>query len=70
MTKAMKYRDVEKALRKVKCVHVSTRGSHEKWACPCGQHTAIVVQHHGNVSPGVVRDAIAKLECLREGWLQ
>lgn len=70
MAKPMKYRNVEKALRKNNCVHVSTRGSHEKWACPCGQHTAIVAQHGGEVSPGVVRDTIVKLECLRKGWLQ
>lgn len=69
MAKAMKYRDAAKALRKAKCVHVSTNGSHEKWVCPCGQHTAIVVRDD-EVSPGVVRDTIDKLKCLRKGWLQ
>lgn len=66
----MKYRNVAKALRKQGCEHVSTRGSHEKWACPCGSHTAIVVAHDGECSPGNVRDTIVKLECLPEGWLQ
>lgn len=65
----MKYRDVERALRKMKCEHVSTRGSHEKWRCPCGHHSAIIVRGD-EVSPGVVRDTIEKLSCLQGGWLQ
>jgi predicted RNA binding protein YcfA (HicA-like mRNA interferase family) len=69
MAKPMKYRNVEKALRKNNCVHVSTRGDHEKWVCPCKQHIAIVVRDT-EVSAGVVRDIIVKLECLQKGWLQ
>ncbi len=49
--------------------HKGTRGSHEKWLCPCGKHQAIV-PNHTIVSPGVIRDIIKKLDCLPEGWLQ
>ncbi|MFK0245575.1 type II toxin-antitoxin system HicA family toxin [Amycolatopsis azurea] len=65
----MKYRDVRRALLDESCAHKSTRGSHEKWVCPCGRHQAIV-PNHKNVSPGVVDDVIKKLTCLLKGWLQ
>jgi predicted RNA binding protein YcfA (HicA-like mRNA interferase family) len=69
MVKAMRYRDVQRALLDQDCIHKATRGSHEKWVCPCGEHQAIV-PNHNIVSPGVVRDTIKKLNCLPEGWLQ
>ncbi|WP_166463011.1 type II toxin-antitoxin system HicA family toxin [Amycolatopsis acidicola] len=65
----MKYREVRRALLEMGCTHGGTRGSHEKWVCPCGKHRAIVPNHRV-ISPGVVRDTIKKLGCLREGWLQ
>lgn len=70
MVKAMKYREVQRALSENGCSHLRTRGSHEVWACPCGRHRAAIAPHKGIVSPGVVRDTIKKLECLPEGWLQ
>jgi predicted RNA binding protein YcfA (HicA-like mRNA interferase family) len=69
VVKAMRYRDVQRALVSEGCTHKSTRGSHEKWICPCGQHQAIV-PNHKIVSPGVVNDTIKKLTCLQKGWLQ
>jgi hypothetical protein len=39
------------------------------WYCPCGKHTAVAVTSR-LVSPGVVRDVVAKLACLPEGWLR
>lgn len=69
MARAVKYRNVERALRDQGCIVKSTRGSHEKWICPCGRHSTIIVRG-SEVSPGVVRDAINKLTCLPEGWLQ
>lgn len=68
MVKAMKYREVQRALPRQGCVHKATRGSHEKWVCPCGEHQAIVPAHLV-VSPGVIRDVRLKLGCLPEGWL-
>ncbi|WP_231104649.1 type II toxin-antitoxin system HicA family toxin [Haloechinothrix halophila] len=65
----MKYRDVQRALTTHGCTHKSTRGSHEKWVCPCGRHLT-VVPHHKIVSPGVVRETIRSLSCLPKGWLQ
>jgi hypothetical protein len=69
MAKAMKRRDVESALRGKGCNVVSDKGDHTKWGCRCGAHTAPVPRHL-NISPGVVRDIIRRMECLEEGWLQ
>lgn len=60
---------MEAALRANGCTWTQGKGDHVKWYCPCGQHLA-VVPHHRVVSAGVVRDTIAKLACLPEGWLQ
>ncbi|MFJ8815119.1 MULTISPECIES: type II toxin-antitoxin system HicA family toxin [Amycolatopsis] len=69
MVKEMRYRDVKRALLDQDCTHKTTKGSHEKWVCPCGQHQ-VIIPNHRVVSPGVVRDAVAKLTCLPKGWLQ
>lgn len=69
MVKAMKLRDVEKALREQGCSVISDRGPHTKWGCPCGVHT-VPVPRHTVVSPGVVRSIGKRLVCLPEGWLQ
>lgn len=69
MVKAMKYRDIERALRYAGCEPVKVRGDHEKWRCPCHAHSVVIVRSR-EVSPGVVRDAVKKMQCLPEGWLQ
>jgi predicted RNA binding protein YcfA (HicA-like mRNA interferase family) len=69
VVKAMRFRDVRRLMLDEGCTHKSTKGSHEKWRCPCGQHLA-VVPNHPVVSPGVIRDVVVKLKCLKEGWLQ
>jgi hypothetical protein len=69
VTKAMKRRDVEQALKHNDCSIKSTRGDHDKWICHCGRHSANIPRHTV-ISPGVVRDIIRRLECLQEGWLQ
>ena len=69
MVKAMKYRDIEQALRHNGCLPKSTRGSHEKRICSCGRHSVSLV-HTTTVSPGAVRVAIKRMACLPEGWLQ
>lgn len=66
MTPAMKYRDIERALLANGCTWTQGKGSHVKWFCPCGQHTA-VVQNHRMVSPGVVADVRKKMACLPKG---
>ena len=66
--RAMKYRDVARALRRHGATSKSGKGSHEKWLCPCGSHIA-VVPRHSVVSPGVVGDVEKKMECLPKGWL-
>lgn len=68
MAKAMKLRDVERMLRAHGCSVLSDRGSHTKWGCPCGAHTA-PVPRHTVVSPGVVRSIGKRMACLPEGWL-
>lgn len=65
----MKYRDVEKALLNQGCTSKPGKGDHEKWYCPCGQHTAVITRP-GTVSPGVVRQTIDRMGCLPKGWLQ
>jgi len=45
------------------------KGDHEKWYCPCGQHMTVITRSP-TVSPGVVRQAIARMACLPKGWLQ
>lgn len=69
MAKAMKYRDIARALRTNGCTWQDAKGSHEKWYCGCGEHM-VVIPHHQYVSPGVVADIIKKLACLPKGWLQ
>jgi predicted RNA binding protein YcfA (HicA-like mRNA interferase family) len=71
MAKAMKYRDVERALLANGCTWKQGKGDHIMWYCPssCGKHVAVVTQAR-NVSPGVVADTITKIACLPAGWLQ
>jgi hypothetical protein len=68
MVKAMQYRDLARALLDNGCTPKEGKGDHQKWYCPCGQHTAVIVQSRF-VSPGVVRDTTKKLACLPKGWL-
>lgn len=65
----MRYRDMERALLANGCTWKQGKGDHEMWYCPCGQHITVVTQSR-IVSPGVVRQAIQRLSCLPEGWLQ
>ena len=69
MTKAMKRREVERAMRSNGCSIKSQTGIRDKWICSCGKHSANVPRH-GEVTPGVIRDIIKRLECLEKGWLQ
>lgn len=69
MASGMKLHDVVQKLRQHGCIVKSDDGSHTKWACPCGQHTANVPRHR-EISPGVIRDTIKRMACLPEGWLQ
>ena len=69
MVKAMKRRDVEVALREYSCLLLRSTGDHDVYGCACGQHI-FPLPRHKVISPGVVRDAIKRLVCLPEGWLQ
>lgn len=69
MTKAMKYREVRKALLAQACTWRPGKGDHEVWYCPCGKHIAVVTTARVT-SPGVIADTIKKLDCLPKGWLQ
>jgi hypothetical protein len=71
LTKSMKRRDVERALRWAGCKPRldSGRGPHEKWDCPCGLHS-VNLPRHREVSPGVVCDLVKRLQCLPKGWLR
>jgi hypothetical protein len=66
----MKRRDVEKALKKRRCKKKTPdTGPHTTWVCPCGKHTADIPRH-SDISPGVIRDTIERMQCLPGGWLQ
>lgn len=69
MVKGMRRREVEAALREQQCRSLRNKGGHEVWGCPCGQHS-FPLPNHTITSPGVVRDAVRRLTCLPEGWLQ
>lgn len=69
MPKPMKRRDVEAILVRMGCKLLRNTGDHEKWGCPCGQHTAPVPRHK-EVSAGVVKSISKMMACLEEGWLQ
>lgn len=68
MVKAVRYRDLARALTAAGCRPEPGKGDHEKWFCPCGQHMTVVTKP-GVVSPGLVRQAVQRLACLPEGWL-
>ena len=69
MVKAMKYREVARALTAHGCVSRKGKGDHEVWYCPCGKHRTVITRP-GDVSPGLIRQAIRELSCLPKGWLQ
>jgi hypothetical protein len=69
VAKQMKRRDVNRMLRQSGCVIKNDDGPHTTWQCPCGQHTADIPRHV-NISPGVIRDTINRMQCLERGWLQ
>jgi predicted SprT family Zn-dependent metalloprotease len=67
--RAMSKRLVVRALTAHDCYKESESGIHEKWRCPCGQHST-AVPRHTEVTPGVVRKIQRHMACLPEGWLQ
>ena len=70
MVKAMKYRELREALVAHGCTYKPGKGDHEKWYCSCGLKHMTVVTRQGDVSPGVIRQAINRMVCLPKGWLQ
>ena len=69
MRKGVRYRVLERALLAQRCTPRAGKGDHVVGYCPCGRHIAVAVRTR-IVSPGVVRDIVAKLACLPEGWLE
>ncbi|HUY52531.1 MAG TPA: hypothetical protein VMV92_43660 [Streptosporangiaceae bacterium] len=69
MVKAMKLRDINRALSRAGCSVKAETGPHTKWVCLCGQHSANIPRH-ATVSPGVVASTITRMACLPGGWLQ
>jgi hypothetical protein len=60
MAKGLRYRVLERALLAQGCRSRAGKGDHVLWYCPCGEHLAVAVKARV-VSPGVIRDIIAKL---------
>lgn len=70
VTASMKRRDMVRKLRAAGCKdQVPDAGRHTKWLCPCEMHT-YPLPRHGEISPGVVADAIKRLPCLPKGWIK
>ena len=69
MTKPMKRREVEAALRKAGCIMISDSGGHTKYGCPCGRHTTAVPRHK-EITAGVTGSIGKQMACLPKGWLQ
>jgi len=69
MVKAEKYRQMTKRMRTLGCTSRQGKGDHEVWTCPCGKHRTSITRTR-EVSPGLVRQTIQRLECLPKGWLQ
>jgi hypothetical protein len=67
--KPMPKRRLVAALLKRGCRKLSESGIHEKWGCPCGQHTTSVPRQ-AEISAGVVRKIGRHMACLPEGWLR
>lgn len=71
MVKAMKKRDVVKALRRNGVEFKRQgKGDHEVWECTCGERHSVVITDTRELSPGLVRQAMQNLPCLPKGWLQ
>ena len=68
MVKELRYRDVAKFLRSIGWSIDRTRGSHEVWKSEDGTASVSIVAHGGKVSPGVVRDVIAKVPNTPTDW--
>lgn len=68
MTKPQKYRDVARFLRSQGWELKRQRGSHEIWGPVDGTQTLPVVQHRGEVSPGVVRQLQAVFPGTPDSW--
>jgi hypothetical protein len=69
VVKEMNYRKVKQMFLAHGCTAEPGKGDHEKWTCPCGKHIAVVIKP-GDVSPGLIRQAIQRMPCLPKGWLQ
>jgi predicted RNA binding protein YcfA (HicA-like mRNA interferase family) len=68
MVKAMKYRELTRAMKAAGCTSRQGKGDHEVWTCPCGQHSTVITQTT-MISPGLVRQAQQRLSCLPKGWI-
>lgn len=68
MTKPQKYREVVKFLRRHGWELKRQRGSHEIWGPADGSQIVALVQHKGQVSPGVVRQIQAVFPDAPENW--
>lgn len=69
---AMHYRELANTLEAHGCTSRATttiRADLEVWHCPCGQHLTVLAPPD-RVSPGLVREAILRLECLPDNWLE
>ncbi|MBM3669593.1 MAG: type II toxin-antitoxin system HicA family toxin [Actinobacteria bacterium] len=69
MVRPVPYAVIARALKHHGCTVRRRKGSHEIWYCACGAHMTVIVMGE-DVSPGVLRQAVARLVCLPPGWLR
>lgn len=68
MTRPQKYRDVKKFLGTKGWVFKRQKGSHEMWGPEDSNMTFPIVQHKGEVSPGVIRQLSELFEDAPKDW--
>jgi len=69
MAKAMRLRDIERALRANDAKRAREGAEHTIWRCTCGQHQTAVPRHRV-ITAGVVGQIAKDMACHRKGWLQ
>jgi predicted RNA binding protein YcfA (HicA-like mRNA interferase family) len=68
--KPMKRQEVVKKLVNHGCwLDRTCNGSHDKWRCPCGTHSAMVPRHT-QVRASTCQTIQRTMSCLKKGWLQ
>lgn len=67
MAREVKQREVERFLESRGWTLLRTKGGHNVWGAPDGGQP-LAIPHHGQVSPGVVRQIIKRIPDAPQSW--